>query len=248
MDSVTTIGLDIAKSVFEVHGVDAVGAVVIRRKVTPAASAGIFREFAAMPRALRAREDARAAECDDAAPGSLMLNRQRTQLSNALRAASFRVRNRRTDRAGRDRATACRHQRRERHQGAGRRTALLTDARGAAHGREGADPRERPQDTGECARDGAWSQVDRDTGRGSLLARCIRRDRRGCACLRSLGDHLQSWKSLFAPDARGRRDCGIRYAERNGTRRPWLVQLMARRTTRLQRSRSPTRPPGWSGH
>ena len=34
MDNVTTIGLDIAKSVFQVHGVDAVGAVVIRRKLT----------------------------------------------------------------------------------------------------------------------------------------------------------------------------------------------------------------------
>jgi len=29
MDNVTTIGLDIAKSVFQVHGVDAVGAVVL---------------------------------------------------------------------------------------------------------------------------------------------------------------------------------------------------------------------------
>jgi len=26
---------------------------------------------------------------------------------------------------------------------------------------------------------------------------------------------------------------GIRFAERNGTRRPWLVQLMARRTTKV---------------
>ncbi len=34
MDNVTTIGLDIAKSVFQVHGVDAVGAVVLRRKLT----------------------------------------------------------------------------------------------------------------------------------------------------------------------------------------------------------------------
>jgi hypothetical protein len=31
MQTVTTIGLDIAKSVFQVHGVDAVGQVVIRR-------------------------------------------------------------------------------------------------------------------------------------------------------------------------------------------------------------------------
>jgi hypothetical protein len=32
MRTITTIGLDIAKSVFQVHGVDAVGQVVIRRR------------------------------------------------------------------------------------------------------------------------------------------------------------------------------------------------------------------------
>jgi transposase len=31
MQAITTIGLDIAKSVFQVHGVDAEGKVVIRR-------------------------------------------------------------------------------------------------------------------------------------------------------------------------------------------------------------------------
>ena len=34
MDNVTTIGLDIAKSVFQVHGVDAAGDVAVRRKLT----------------------------------------------------------------------------------------------------------------------------------------------------------------------------------------------------------------------
>lgn len=33
MSNVTTIGLDIAKSVFQVHGVDAAGEVVVRRKL-----------------------------------------------------------------------------------------------------------------------------------------------------------------------------------------------------------------------
>ena len=33
MQSITTIGLDIAKSVFQVHGVDAVGQVVMRRQL-----------------------------------------------------------------------------------------------------------------------------------------------------------------------------------------------------------------------
>ena len=42
MDNVTTIGLDIAKSVFQVHGVDAVGAVVIRRKLTRGRVLGFF--------------------------------------------------------------------------------------------------------------------------------------------------------------------------------------------------------------
>jgi transposase len=33
MQTVTTIGLDIAKSVFQVHGVDAEGKVVVRRQL-----------------------------------------------------------------------------------------------------------------------------------------------------------------------------------------------------------------------
>jgi hypothetical protein len=34
MQSISTIGLDIAKSVFQVHGVDAAGQVVIRRRAS----------------------------------------------------------------------------------------------------------------------------------------------------------------------------------------------------------------------
>ena len=49
MDNVTTIGLDIAKSVFQVHGVDAVGAVVIRRKLTRGRVLGFFEK---LPRCL----------------------------------------------------------------------------------------------------------------------------------------------------------------------------------------------------
>jgi hypothetical protein len=36
MGEVSTIGLDIAKSVFQIHGVDAAGAVVIRKRITRA--------------------------------------------------------------------------------------------------------------------------------------------------------------------------------------------------------------------
>jgi hypothetical protein len=40
MQAITTIGLDIAKSVFQVHGVDAKGKVVIRRLVVPSPGRG----------------------------------------------------------------------------------------------------------------------------------------------------------------------------------------------------------------
>ena len=33
MEAITTIGLDIAKSVFQVHGIDAEGNVILRRKL-----------------------------------------------------------------------------------------------------------------------------------------------------------------------------------------------------------------------
>ncbi|MCX7326755.1 MAG: IS110 family transposase, partial [Hyphomicrobiales bacterium] len=33
MEKITTIGLDIAKQVFQVHGVDTTGAAVVRRKL-----------------------------------------------------------------------------------------------------------------------------------------------------------------------------------------------------------------------
>ena len=49
MGEVITIGLDIAKSVFQVHGVDDVGAVVIRRRVS---RAKMLEFFAGLPRCL----------------------------------------------------------------------------------------------------------------------------------------------------------------------------------------------------
>jgi hypothetical protein len=38
MRAITTIGLDIAKSVFQVHGIDAEGNVVVRRQPAPIGS------------------------------------------------------------------------------------------------------------------------------------------------------------------------------------------------------------------
>jgi len=45
MQGVTTVGLDIAKSVFQVHGVDAAGQMVIRRQLSP----GVLPEVATVP-------------------------------------------------------------------------------------------------------------------------------------------------------------------------------------------------------
>ena len=49
METVTTIGLDIAKSVFQVHGVDAAGEVVIRKEV---ACGRLLAFFESLPRCL----------------------------------------------------------------------------------------------------------------------------------------------------------------------------------------------------
>ena len=45
MQTITTIGLDIAKSVFQVHGVDGAGQVVIRRQLSDARSWCSFRSY-----------------------------------------------------------------------------------------------------------------------------------------------------------------------------------------------------------
>ena len=50
MGEVSTIGLDIAKSIFQVHGVDVDGAVVIRWRIS---RAKILEFFAALPSCLK---------------------------------------------------------------------------------------------------------------------------------------------------------------------------------------------------
>src|SRR5262245_44457148 len=49
MGEVSTIGLDIAKLVFQIHGVDAAGAVVIRKRIS---RAKLLEFFAALPACL----------------------------------------------------------------------------------------------------------------------------------------------------------------------------------------------------
>jgi transposase len=48
MQTVTTIGLDIAKSVFQAHGVDAAGQVVIRRQLKRRHVLAFFRKLLAL--------------------------------------------------------------------------------------------------------------------------------------------------------------------------------------------------------
>jgi transposase len=45
MHTITTIGLDIAKSVFQVHGVDGGGQVVIRRQLKPRSVLAFFQKL-----------------------------------------------------------------------------------------------------------------------------------------------------------------------------------------------------------
>jgi transposase len=49
MERVGTVGLDIAKSVFQVHGIDATGTVVVRRKLS---RGRVLTFFEALPRCL----------------------------------------------------------------------------------------------------------------------------------------------------------------------------------------------------
>ena len=49
MQAITTVGFDIAKSVFQVHGVDARGSVVVRRQLKRRYVLGVFQEAAALP-------------------------------------------------------------------------------------------------------------------------------------------------------------------------------------------------------
>ena len=48
MGEVSTIGLDIAKSVFQIHGVDRDGEVVIRKRVSRGEVVGVFRGSTAL--------------------------------------------------------------------------------------------------------------------------------------------------------------------------------------------------------
>ena len=53
MQAVTTIGLDIAKSVFQVHGIDAAGNVLVRRQLKRRYVLAFFQKLPGWHRGLR---------------------------------------------------------------------------------------------------------------------------------------------------------------------------------------------------
>jgi transposase len=311
MTSVVTIGLDIAKSVFHVHGVDAAGQAVVRQRLTrrrvlaffeklPSCLVGIeacssshywARELIArghevrlMPAQYvkayvkRGKNDAADAEaiCEAVTRPTmrfvpvktpeqqsvmmlhrvrLMLNRQRTQLSNAIRAhlSEFGI----VAPIGR--------------RGLDQLLAIVADEQ---------DPRV-PQDARLCLKMLAEQLIvvkqqilenDRrvrasarstDIGRrlmeipgvGPLLASAFVATIADPAAFKT-GRDLAAWIGLVPKqNSSGGKDrlgsiskagnrylrqmlvvgamAVIRYAEQHGTRRPWLVQLMQRRTTKI---------------
>ncbi len=286
MGTVSTIGLDIAKSVFQVHGVDGAGAVVVRRKLTrgrvlaffeklPRCLVGIeacstshywARELIARghdvrllpaqyvkPYLKRQKNDAADAEaiCEAVTRPTmrfvpvkspeqqsmmmlhrvrLMLNRQRTQISNALRAhlSEFGVVapigrngieqllvviNDETDQRVPADARLCLRML-EAQLRVVKKQILENDCRVLASARET-----------ELGR-----QLMEIPGVGPLLASAFVCDHRRCPCVQvralpvgldrvgaqaelerrqgEAGRHLQSRQSLSAPDARGRRNVG----------------------------------------
>ena len=46
---ITTVGLDLAKRIFQVHAVDASGDVVVRKALAPIASSGVLLQVATLP-------------------------------------------------------------------------------------------------------------------------------------------------------------------------------------------------------
>jgi hypothetical protein len=57
MSDVTTVGIDLAKNVFSLHGVDAEGAVVLRRSVNRGIRSAVLPGFSRRPRRSDAASD-----------------------------------------------------------------------------------------------------------------------------------------------------------------------------------------------
>jgi transposase len=311
MGEVTTVGLDIAKSVFQVHGVDAAGEVVLKRRLTRARVVPFFEKLGrclvgieacatshywarelrklghdvrlmppsyVKPYVKRQKNDSADAEaiCEAVTRPSMryvevktpeqqsvmvlhrtreMLMRQRIQLSNAIRAhmAEFGL-IAPIGREGLQRLIGIVHDEQD--------SRVPTEARICLQ-MMAAQLRLVNEQVLENDRRIRASARATDTGRrlmtipgiGPLLASAFVAAIPDPTMFKS-GRNLAAWIGLVPRQnsSGGKERLGgitkqgdrylrqllvvgamavIRYAERHGTRRPWLVQLMARRTTKI---------------
>ena len=311
MKTVTTIGLDIAKSVFHVHGVDAAGEVVTRQKLTRGRMLAFFeklppclvgieacssshywaRELIARghdvrllpaqyvkPYVKRAKNDAADAEaiCEAVTRPTmrfvavktpeqqsvmmlhrvrLMLNRQRTQLSNAMRAhlSEFGI-VAAIGRNGVDQLLAVIADPNDARVPADARLCLEMLAAQLAVVKEQILENDRRVRASARATE-VGRRLMEIPGVGPLLASAFVATVADPTAFKT-GRNLAAWIGLVPKQnsSGGKERLGsiskagnrylrqllvvgamavIRYAERHGTKRPWLVQLMARRTTKV---------------
>jgi transposase len=311
MTSVATIGLDIAKSVFQVHGVDAAGQVVVRRRLTRGRVLAFFENLApclvgieacssshywareltarghevrlmpaqyVKPYVKRGKNDAADAEaiCEAVTRPTmrfvpvktpeqqsvmmlhrvrLMLNRQRTQLSNSFRAhlSEFGI-VAPIGRRGLDQLLAIVADEEDTRVPADARLCLqMLEAQLAVVKQQIRENDRRVLASARATELGR--RLMEVPGVGPLLASALTATISDPAAFKT-GRDLSAWIGLVPKQnsSGGKERLGsvskagnrylrqmlvvgamavIRYAERHGTRRPWLVQLMQRRSTKV---------------
>jgi len=310
MITVTAIGLDIAKSVFQVHGVDAAGQVVLRQRLARGRALAFFEKLApclvgieacgsshywareltarghevrlmpaqyVKPYVKRSKNDAADAEaiCEAVTRPTmrfvpvktpeqqsvmmlhrvrLMLNRQRTQLSNSMRAhlSEFGI-VAPIGRRGLDQLLAVVADAEDTRVPADARLCLQMLAAQLAVVKEQILENDRRVRT--SARTELGRRLMQVPGVGPLLASAFIATVADPAAFKT-GRDLAAWIGLVPKQnsSGGKERLGsitkagnrylrqmlvvgamavIRYAERHGTRRPWLVQLMQRRSTKV---------------
>ena len=311
MTSVATIGLDIAKSVFQVHGVDTAGQVVVRQRLARRRVLVFFEKLAPclvgieacsgshywareliarghevrlMPAQYvktyvkRGKNDAADAEaiCEAVMRPTmrfvpvktpeqqsvmmlhrvrLMLNRQRTQLSNAIRAhlSEFGI-VAPIGRRGLDQLLAIIADEEDTRAPADARLCLRMLAAQLAVVKEQILENDRRVRANARATE-LGSRLMEVPGVGPLLASALTATISDPAAFKT-GRDLAAWIGLVPKQnsSGGKERLGsiskagnrylrqmlvvgsmavIRYAERHGTRRPWLIQLMQRRSTKV---------------
>lgn len=311
MGQITTVGLDIAKSVFQVHGVDATGEVVLKRRLTRARVVPFFEKLGrcligieacatshywarelrklghdvrlmppsyVKPYVKRQKNDSADAEaiCEAVTRPSMryvevktpeqqsvmvlhrtraMLMRQRIQLSNAIRAhmAEFGL-IAPIGREGLQRLITIAHDEQDNRVPTEARICLQIMAAQLRLVNEQVLENDRRIRASARATD-AGRRLMAIPGIGPLLASAFVATIPDPTMFKS-GRNLAAWIGLVPRQhsSGGKERLGgitkqgnrylrqllvvgamavIRYAERHGTRRPWLVQLMARRTTKI---------------